>query len=179
MPRPHRVGCEIGRNLNFDTTGLEAYCFANWDARVFDAFVLAAAVQFCDHTKARSSVRWGRDIELRMPVHDLTHWRSPAVSEALHAALECLTGDRWQVEFVQRTNHEHAPPQQNLNLPAGSRVIIPFSDGLDSLAVAALLEREHGQKLIRVRLGSRSLANGCPRASGLLLQRCLTECTMT
>ena len=50
-PRPHRVGCEIGRDLYFDTTGLEAYCFANWDARVFDAFALAAAVQFCDHTR--------------------------------------------------------------------------------------------------------------------------------
>ena len=108
-PRPHRVGCEIGRDLYFDTTGLEAYCFANWDARVFDAFVLAAAVQFCDHTKARSSVRWGREIELRIPVHDPAHWGSAAVSEALHAALEILTGDRWQVEFVGRTNPEEAP----------------------------------------------------------------------
>ena len=156
VPRPNRVGCEIGRNLYFDTTGLEAYCFANWDARVFDAFVLAAAVQFCDHTKARSSVRWGRDIKLRMPVHDLAHWRSAPVSGSLHAALEFLTGDRWHVEFVARVNPEPAPCQGNLNLPDGSRIIIPFSDGLDSLAVAGLLEREHGHKLIRVRLGSRS-----------------------
>ena len=162
-PRPHRVGCEIGRDLYFDTTGLEAYCFANWDARVFDAFVLAAAVQFCDHTKARSSVRWGREIELRIPVHDPAHWGSAAVSEALHAALETLTGDRWQVEFVGRTNPEKAPRQWNLNLPDGSRVIIPFSDGLDSLAVAGLLEREYGQKLIRVRLGSRSLDKRLPK----------------
>ena len=162
-PRPHRIGCEIGRDLYFDTTGLEAYCFANWDARVFDAFVLAAAVQFCDHTKARSSVRWGREIELRIPVHDPAHWGSEAVSEALHAALEILTGDRWQVEFVNRTNPEQAPRQWNLDLPDGSRVIIPFSDGLDSLAVAGLLEREHGQKLIRVRLGSRLLDKRLPK----------------
>ena len=164
VSRRHRVGCEIGGNLNFDTTGLEAYCFANWDARVFDAFVLAAAVQFCDHTKVRSSVRWGRDIELRIPVHHLAHWRSAAVSGALHAALDFLTGDRWHVEFIARSKPERAPRQGNLDLPDGSRVIIPFSDGLDSLAVAGLLECEHGHKLIRVRLGSRSLGGRLPKS---------------
>ena len=68
--RRHWLKCEIGENLRFDTAGLEAYCLASWDARVFDAFVLAAAVQFCDHTKARPSAGWGRDIRLRLPVHD-------------------------------------------------------------------------------------------------------------
>ena len=77
--RRHRIRCEIGENLKFDTAGLEAYCFANWDERIFDAFVLAAPVQFCDHTKARPSARWGRDIMLRVPVHDPAHWRSAAV----------------------------------------------------------------------------------------------------
>ena len=162
--RRHRIRCEIGENLKFDTAGLEAYCFANWDARVFDAFVLAAAVQFCDHTKARPSARWGREIMLRLPVHDLAHWRSTAVSEPLQGALEFLTGDRWRLEFDSRTIPEAPPRQGNFSLPDGRRVVIPFSDGLDSLAVAGLAEREHGDKLIRVRLGSRSLnghhANG-------------------
>ena len=161
-PRRNRTGCEIGKNLKFDTTILEAYCFANWDERVFDAFVLAAAVQFCDHTKARSSVRWGRDIELRIPVHDLAHWRTVAVSGALHTALEFLTGDRWHVKFTARNKPEHAIRQSNFELPDGSRVIIPYSDGLDSFVVAGLLEREHKHKLIRVRLGPRSLDRKLP-----------------
>lgn len=162
--RRHRIRCEIGENLRFDTAGLEAYCFANWDARVFDAFVLAAAIQFCDHTKARPSARWGREIILRIPVHDPAHWRSAAVSEALHGALRFLTGDRWHIEFVARKKLESPPRQQNLSLPDGERVVIPFSDGLDSRAVSGLAEREYGHKLIRVRLGSRSL-NG-HRAKG-------------
>ena len=66
--RRRHIRCEIGENLQFDTAGLEAYCFANWDARVFDALVLAAAIQFCDHTKTRPSTRWGREIILRIPV---------------------------------------------------------------------------------------------------------------
>ena len=155
--RRQRVRCEIGENLEFDTAGLEAYCFANWDARIFDAFVLAAAVQFCDHTKARTSTRWGRKIVLRLPVHDLAHWRSAAVSESLHEALGFLTGDRWHLEFIAREKPESPPRQRNLRLPDDGRIVIPFSDGLDSRAVAGLAERDHGHKLIRVRLGSRSL----------------------
>ena len=157
--RRRHVRCEIGENLQFDTAGLEAYCFANWDARVFDAFVLAAAIQFCDHTKTRPSARWGREIILRIPVHDPAHWSSAAVSEALHRALEFLTGDRWHIEFVARKRPEAPPRQQNLSLPDGERVVVPFSDGLDSRAIAGLAEREHGHKLIRVRLGPR-LLNG-------------------
>ena len=157
--RRRHVRCQIGENLQFDTAGLEAYCFANRDAQVVDSFVLAAAVQFCDHTKARPSARWGREIILRVPVHDPAHWRSAAVSGALHRALEFVTGDRWHIEFVARKRPEAPPRQQNLSLPDGERVVIPFSDGLDSRAVAGLAEREHGHKLIRVRLGPR-LLNG-------------------
>ena len=155
--RQRWIRCEIGENLKFDTAGLEAYCLANWDARVYDVFVLAAAVQFCDHTKARPSAGWGREIALRVSVHDPDHWRSAAVSGPLHGALGFLTGDRWQIKFTARKKPAPSPRQGQFNMPDGSRVIIPFSDGLDSHAVAGLVEREHGHKLIRVRLGSKSL----------------------
>ena len=163
VARWDRIQCEIGGNLEFDTAGLEAYCFANWDERVFDAFVLAAAVQFCDHTKRRPSIRWGREIDLCVPVHDPAHWLSATVSEVLHDALEFLTGDRWHLEFVER--HKPEPDRQGkLNLPDGEGVIIAFSDGLDSRAVAGLTEREYGHKLIRVRLGYRSSDKHLPKS---------------
>ena len=159
-----RIRCEIGENLEFDTAGLEDYCFANWDKRVFDAFVLAAAVQFCDHTKRRPSIRWGREIDLCVPVHDPAHWLSATVSEVLHDALEFLTGDRWHLEFVERHKPEPDIRQGKLNLPDGEGVIIAFSDGLDSRAVAGLTEREYGHKLIRVRLGYRSSDKHLPKS---------------
>lgn len=155
--RRNRIKCEIGKNLKFDTAGLEAYCLANWEERIYDAFVLAAAVQFCDHSKARSPTRWGREIMLRLPVHDPTHWSSTAVSESLQGALEFLTGDQWHIEFAMRRSEEASPRQRNFSLPDGTRIIIPFSDGLDSRAVAGLVERENEHKLIRVRLGSQPL----------------------
>ena len=156
----HWVRCEIDCDLKFDTAGLEAYCLANWDERVYDAFVVAAAVQFCDHTKRRPSTDWGRDFVLRVPVHDPDLWNSVTVSAALHNALRLLTGDQWQITFKPRKAPASIPRQRNFNLPDGTRVIIPFSDGLDSRAVAGLMELKHGKKLVRVRLGSKSL-NGC------------------
>ena len=162
--RRHWVRCEIDSDLKFDTAGLEAYCLANWDARVYDALVVAAAVEFCDHTKRRPSTDWGRDFVLRVPVHDPDHWNSAVGSAALHDALKFLTGDQWQITFKPRKAHASVPCQRNFNLPDDTCVIIPFSDGLDSLAVAGLTELEHGQKLIRVRLGSKSL-NRCRTGS--------------
>lgn len=164
--RRNRVRCEIGKNLRFDTAGLEAYCLATWQPLVFDAFVVAAAVQFCDHTKARPATGWGREIVLRVPVHDPAHWNTPIVSAALHEALLFLTGDQWNITFIGRKNPAVPPRQGQFSMPNGSRVITPFSDGLDSLAVAGLMKREYGNRLMRVRLGSKSLkrsAAGAPR----------------
>lgn len=151
------VACEIGENVRFDTQGLEAYCFGIWDPRVYDAFLVAAAVQFCDHTKRRPVGHWGRHFELRVPVHDVGLWCSDAVSGELKRVLGLLTGDRWSIEFCTRNQDEPAPRQGQFSVPDGERVIVPFSDGLDSLAVAGLMEREHGHKLIRVRLGERPM----------------------
>ena len=119
--RRHWTKCEIGKNLKFDTAGLEAYCFANWDARVFDAFVLAAAVEFCDRTKARRLARWGRDIFLRVPIHDPAHWHSTTVLGALRGGLEFLTGDRWHLEFVARRKAVPPPRQRHLCMPDCAR----------------------------------------------------------
>ena len=155
--RRHWRRCEIGENLHFDSGRLQTYCLAKWDKLAYDAFVIAAAVQFCDHTKRRPSTGWGRDFVLRVPVHDSDHWNSTEVSAALHDALRFLTGDQWRITFTKRMKSVPPPSQGNFNIPDDSCVIIPFSDGLDSRAVAGLTEFERGQNLIRVQLGSKSL----------------------
>lgn len=155
--RRHWVRCEIGSNLIFDVEKLQTYCLANWDERVYDAFVVAAAVQFCDHTKARPSNGWGRSFTVRIPVHDSAYWNAEPVSTALHNALGFLTGDRWQITFVERSMPAPTPRQGNFHIPNAACVVLPFSDGLDSLMVAGLTKLEHGQRVIRVRLGSKPL----------------------
>ena len=151
------IRCEIGENLIVDSASIQSYCLAKWDSCVYDALVLAAAVQYCDLTKRRSSRIWGRDFLLRVPVHDPARWNSTAVSKSLHAALRLLTGDNWQVHFTPRRDQFQPPLQSNFCIPGSSGVVIPFSDGLDSFAVAKLMEQQHSSSVIRVRLGSRQL----------------------
>ena len=162
--RDERIRCGIGEHLRFDTTGIETYCLADGNSTAYDACVVGAAVQFCDHTKRRLSTDWSRDIALRVPVHDPRLWRSPAVSGALHDALSFLSGDRWHIEFTQRKMGFRPRREQGFAFPS-SCIVVPFSDGLDSYLAAGLLQREHGDALVPVRLGSKALPGRRTRAS--------------
>jgi 7-cyano-7-deazaguanine synthase in queuosine biosynthesis len=147
--------CSIGENLDFSTERLESYFLSSWQPVIFDALLVAAAVEFCDRIKKRPPLGWGRDIELQIPVHDPAHWSSKVVYESLTDALNFLTGDRWRIIFTSRRKPEKPPLQSYLQIPPGVTAVIPFSDGMDSRAVAGLEARKLGTQLVRVRLGSK------------------------
>jgi hypothetical protein len=150
------INCHIGEHLQFSADSLASYFFAKWEPVVFDALLLAAAVEFCDKSKKRPKLGWGRKIHLRLPVHDPHWWNQGSVSSALKRALEFLTGDCWHVEFSKRKKVEPSPRQGLFELPVASSVaVIPFSEGLDSRAVSALMGKKYGKGLIRVRLGKK------------------------
>ena len=159
LARKDRIRCGIGEHLRFDTTGIETYCVAGGSATAYDACVVGAAVQFCDHTKRRRSTDWGRDIALRVPVHDPDLWRSTSVSDALHDALSFLTGDRWRIDFARRKKDFASQREESFDFPSYC-IVMPFSDGLDSHLAAGLLQRKHGDALVRVRLGSKTSPRG-------------------
>ncbi len=146
--------CEIEQNVKFSTASLESYFFARWEPVAYDALLVAAAVEFGDRTQRRAAYAWQREIELRIPVHDLDRWNATGVADALHDVLGFLTGDRWHLEFYGRARPAEQPHQRSLSLDAGVDAVIPFSNGLDSRAVAGLMAREMGRRLVRVRLGS-------------------------
>src|SRR6476661_4619362 len=72
--------CQIGGNIEFSTARLETYCFAGWEPVVYDALLVAAAVEVGDRTLHRPAARWERQIELSLPVHDPDRWAHKAVS---------------------------------------------------------------------------------------------------
>lgn len=150
------LACHIGNNVEFSTAKLESYCIAQWEPIVYDALLVAAAVEFADRTQRRPALSWARELQLIVPVHDPDRWNDRRVLDALHDVLNFLTGDRWEISFCKRRQALTAPGQGQFNLPAGISAVIPFSDGLDSRCVAGLLGREMGDKLIRVRLGSKT-----------------------
>jgi hypothetical protein len=151
-PRP-ALPCVIDRNLRFSTDSLESYFFAEWEPVVYDALLVAAAVEYCDRTQRRPALSWGREIDLSVPVHDPDRWNHKTVSETLHQALDFLTGDCWRISFRPRKHPLNPPRQGQFKLSGNASAVIPFSDGLDSRAVAGLTARRLGGKLIRIRLG--------------------------
>lgn len=149
------IACAIERDLTFSTEHLESYCLTQWEPVVYAALVVTAAVEFCGRVGHRPTQQWGRDIELRIPVHEPERWNAKPVSDALHDALSFLTGDRWSVSFVARRTAFSTPRQFPFDIPSDIEAVIPFSEGLDSRAVAGLMHKEMGDRLIRVRLGTK------------------------
>jgi hypothetical protein len=146
--------CEIGSDLQFSTDSLESYFFARWEPAAYDALLVAAAVEFADITHKRPAHAWARSFNLRVPVHDPARWSSPSVSAALQETLAFLTGDHWTVTFYARKDQEPSPRQGLLALGTCVEAVIPYSNGLDSRAVAGMLSRTMGTSLVRIRLGA-------------------------
>jgi 7-cyano-7-deazaguanine synthase in queuosine biosynthesis len=154
--RDGRLTCEIGKHIVLDTDLLASYFLTKWEPIIFDALLVAAGVEFCDKVKRRPKLGWGRTFELRVPVSDPERWKSPEVHKALTDAVQFLTGDVWDLTFVKRRKVLETP-QETLQLSLnGDLAILPFSEGLDSRAVAGLMAEKWGDRLIRVRLGTKT-----------------------
>jgi hypothetical protein len=154
-----RVRCQIGREVMFTTESLESYFFSAWRPEAYDALLVAAAVEFADRSLRRPTYYWRRAFSLRVPVHDVERWQQAAVGAALREALEHLTGDSWEISFYGRRREESPPRQSSFELSSNAQAVIPFSNGLDSRAVAGLMQRSMKDGLVRVRLAARLQAS--------------------
>ncbi len=154
-PRKGVLPCHLGQNINFDLEALASFSSQKWQPRVYDALVVAAAVEFCDRTLTRSTMNWGRRFVVRIPVHDHEKWSENAVTRALVEALNLLTGDAWHFEFHARKAPAEPPVQDHMQFPSNAEAVIAYSDGMDSRAVAELESKRLGKRLVRVRVGSK------------------------
>jgi hypothetical protein len=153
--RDGALGAPIGQVLQLETAGLESYFFADWNPVLVDLLVVAAAAEFCDIRRARPEYSWSRRFDVRVAVHDPVLWNRPDVRAALEEALGYLTGDVWRFSFAHRRHEVPPVTQGRLSLNSGARIIMPYSDGLDSRAVRALVAASEGAGgLVAVRLGA-------------------------
>lgn len=156
QPRKGRTAFDLGRDLRFSTAALESYAFARWEPLIYDAMMLAAAVEYADRSTRRPSLGWTRTLTLRLPVHAPERWAASDIVSSLQEALRFLTGDAWTIEFVQRRGDAPSPTQECLQLPMKTKAVIAFSEGMDSRAVAGLMAATLGEQLVRVRVGSKA-----------------------
>lgn len=147
--KPHVTASDEPR---IDAAHLERYCFRADDQRLADLTSLLAAVRAADRSNMRHhSTGWGRELAVKVAVSEPTFWRSTELNAALTDALDFLTGDKWSFKFVRRRFGLRPAQKQLLEPPNQPRVFMPFSNGLDSVAIAyELLSSHSGLELVLV-----------------------------
>lgn len=135
---------QAAASSRIDASHLERYCFKADDEMLADLTSLLSAVRAADRSSVRHhSVEWGRDLAVRVSVRNVSLWRRPEVREALVGALGYLTADRWSFKFVPHRRVKVDPSQIPLvESPSQARIFMPFSNGLDSYAIATELLAE-------------------------------------
>lgn len=147
------IACILGEHIKLEPKALGTFLQREIPARAEDLLVFAGAVAFTDRQVTRHYAKcWERDLRLSTPVRDLDFWNSPDVRRELEALLETLTGDSWVLEFRGGRDSLPADPQGTLPLIDASPVVIPYSNGLDSFAVARLCAKPNDH-VIRVSTG--------------------------
>ncbi|PTQ59430.1 7-cyano-7-deazaguanine synthase in queuosine biosynthesis [Sphingomonas aurantiaca] len=157
VPRDGARIATLGETITLSIEGLKDFFFASWRYDLIDLLVIAAAVEYCDLSIRRPAWGWARAFDMLVAVHEEEKWSTPPVRHALEEALAFLTGDRWSVSFTKRRNSVVKITPRRLDLNTPDKVIMPYSDGLDSRAVAAIVEEQEKGGLVRVRLGSKGV----------------------
>lgn len=155
QPRRGRKAFDLDASFKCSTAALESYAFARWEPVIYDAMLVAAAIEYADRSFARPELGWRRDFSIRVPVLEPARWAAPSVSEALRDAAGFLKGDGWTFDFVQRQGSTPQPPQDCFQFNVTADAVMAFSDGMDSRAVAGLVSAA-GRNPVRVRVGSKA-----------------------
>lgn len=156
--RPSPNTCWIGREIRFNDGALRCFGLKEWDPAVYDCLLLAAATEFADGSFRRPLHRRERSFFLSLPVSSPDRWSDPTVKGAAEAALHACTGDFWSLQFRGSKPHPR-PLYPPLPWKQCFDATMPFSDGLDSLAVSTLEDAADDRSLLKVRLGG----PGCSR----------------
>jgi hypothetical protein len=145
--------CVLGEHFKLEPKALGTFLRLKIPARAEDLLVIAGAIAFVDRRVTRHHATcWERDLHLSVPVRDFEFWNANDLRAELSALLEMLTGDTWYLTFRSGRAPLPIDPQDTLSLASTPPIVIPYSNGLDSFAVARLHSKP-GQNVIRVSTG--------------------------
>ncbi|ABE43866.1 hypothetical protein [Polaromonas sp. JS666] len=138
------IKLKLGDHVRIKAEHIQRYCFVEGDPLQDDLAAVLSGVRMADRACNRQhSKGWARNLNVEVPVYDLCKWQSAEVMGSLTDALRYLTGDQWHFEFKQRKERPGNSGQAHLvDLPAQERVFMPYSNGLDSFALANQVQRD-------------------------------------
>jgi 7-cyano-7-deazaguanine synthase in queuosine biosynthesis len=145
------IHARIGSDIKFDPNIFDSYCYDGWSDIHHDLLVLSASVEAADRCWGRSTLRWMREIHVRVPVIKLATWLDETLQRHLISTLRHLTGDKWSFDFYQwegeaTTNKRQRPLFPNEN----KQFALAYSEGLDSYCVARLFNKYDTAVCVRV-----------------------------
>ncbi|NJM36318.1 MAG: hypothetical protein HC850_18305 [Rhodomicrobium sp.] len=151
----------LGQDIIVEPQALQDYCASMLRPREHDLVVLCGSVAFADRLiRRRRGSGWARDLELTIPVSAPDLWNSSAVRGPLLDALEYVTGDNWEFNFVEG-GETLTIGQSVFGFENGPYAIVPFSDGMDSFLQWKLLAAEEPELVpLRLQTSTRSLNAG-------------------
>ena len=125
-----------GREFRLDIDAPQRFFIGDPCPRSVDMLRVGMAVYLVDRLvrRGRGKCRpWQRNLVVKVQVLELDFWKSPEVLDALHDAVEFLSGDFWVFEFAPSTSRfEWSRPLLMPAFSAESPLICLYSGGLDS-----------------------------------------------
>ncbi len=149
----------VDKQIIFDKEILDALAEGGCQPVHYDLLVLCAAIEFADRRWKRPQ-SWYRNLFVTVPVIKLETWQAPEVKSSLERVLKYLTGDTWNIEFVQAKNLMPCQFQLKLYFDDLKTFAIAYSEGLDSRAVSALSGDKNEALCIRVAKKRNKAQNG-------------------
>jgi len=146
-----RIFASIGSEIKCDKEIFDSYSYEGWKNIHHDLLIVCAAVDYADRRWARGTRQWARHIHVTVPVLELATWLDANVQQNLVGTLRHLTGDQWRFTFVQYQGSPFDTPRQGPLFPhQEKKFAIAYSEGLDSLCVSGLFNKNDAAICVRV-----------------------------
>lgn len=133
------IELRAGRHFRFDLDSVNTFCLGDLPARLVDFLRIASSFYVVDRLVKRRPTggarKLSRTIGLKVELLDAGFWDQREVRDAIHETLEFVSGDFWDIEFLQdaspfcRTNRLLPDPYEGV-----SPLVCLYSGGLDSAA---------------------------------------------
>jgi 7-cyano-7-deazaguanine synthase in queuosine biosynthesis len=146
-PQNSVVELRAGKHFWFDLEAANRFCFGDLPAPLVDLLRIASSLYVVDRLAKRRRTGGertpSRTIGMKVQVLDAAFWGKSEVRDVIHEAVEFVSGDFFDIEFLQDTSPFYRTSRLLPDLYEGmSSLVCLYSGGLDSASglVARMVE---------------------------------------
>jgi hypothetical protein len=155
-PKNDIVELRAGRHFRFDVDAVSAFCLGDLPARLVDLLRIASSFYVVDRLVKRRPKGTARThcraIGMGVAVLDGDFWKQGEVRDVIQEAVEFVSGDFWDIDFVQDSSSIYGSRRFLPDPYADSSPLVClYSGGLDSAAgLAGRMSESPGRPVLPV-----------------------------